>query len=296
MDSHDLILPVWAPAAGTPCHADALPGLPAWRTQTLIMGILNTTPDSFSDGGKNLDPAVAIEQGRAMFAHGAHIVDVGGESTRPGAQPVSAEEELRRVLPVVEALTAAGCISIDTMKPTVADAALRAGATLLNDVSGLADPRMRAVAADRGAWVCLMHMQGDPRTMQNNPTYRDVVDDVLAFLEARAALAIADGVAPSKILVDPGFGFGKTLAQNYALLANLHRFQALGFPVVLGTSRKSMLGGVVNKPAADRLLATAASVAVGIANGASMVRVHDVTEMADVVAVVDAMRRNAHAT
>lgn len=296
MEPNDLILPVWAPTAGTSCLAAPLPGLPAWQAQTLVMGILNTTPDSFSDGGRHLDPDIAIGRGLELFAQGAHVVDVGGESTRPGAEPVTAELELHRVMPVVQALSTHGCVSIDTMKPAVADAALGAGATILNDVTGLAHPQMREVAARHGAWVCIMHMQGEPRTMQTNPSYANVVDEVLAFLEARAALAVADGIPPAKILVDPGFGFGKTLAQNYALLANLHRFHTLGFPVVLGTSRKSMVGAVVNKPANERTMGTAATVALGVANGAAMVRVHDVAEMKDVVAVVDTMRRNANAT
>ncbi len=225
------------------------------------MGVLNVTPDSFSDGGLFLEPEAAAAHARALVREGADILDIGGESTRPGAEPVPVEEELRRVVPVIEAIAEADTtkaaqdgpqISIDTSKAAVAEAALAAGASFVNDVSALrADPKMAGVVASSGCECCLMHMLGEPRTMQADPKYGDVVDDVRAFLETRMAWAVRAGVAEDKIVLDPGIGFGKTLAHNLALLARLDEIAALGRPVLIGTSRKSFLGRVLTE--SDRL-------------------------------------------
>lgn len=263
--------------------------------RTLIVGILNVTPDSFSDGGRYYDTNAALAHAHRMVEEGADILDVGGESTRPGAAPVPPDEELRRVLPVVEAL-AQDCsvpISIDTRKACVARAACRKGASLINDVSALtADPEMVAVAVETGAAVCLMHMRGTPETMQKDPRYDDVVTEVRDYLRQRAEDAIASGVAEDRVIVDPGFGFGKTLEHNLALLRRLPEIAELGFPVLVGTSRKSMLGTLLGgAPPDHRLEGTAATVALAIAGGASLVRVHDVGMMARVVRVADAVVR-----
>jgi len=274
-----------------------------------LMGIVNVTPDSFSDGGLFLDAGAAVEHGRRLAAEGAAIVDVGGESTRPGAEPVSAAEELGRVLGVVEGLAAAGTgaqISIDTSKAAVARAALGAGASLVNDVSALrADPEMAAVVADSGADCCLMHMLGEPRTMQADPRYEDVVDDVRAFLEERLEFAVGEGVSERRVLLDPGIGFGKTVGHNLELLARLDELLALGRPIVIGTSRKSFLGtiaaaaaGASAPPAGsasagpagagERLAGTIASNVLALARGASVFRVHDVAPVREALAVAAA--------
>ncbi len=258
-----------------------------------VMGVVNVTPDSFSDGGLFLDPGAAVAHGWRLAQEGAEILDVGGESTRPGAEPVSAEEELRRVLPVVEglaAMTSGAVISIDTSKAPVARAALEAGATLVNDVTALrGDREMAAVVAQSGAECCLMHMRGEPRTMQSRaggPQYRDVVDDVKAFLEQRLEFAVGEGIAEERVLLDPGIGFGKTLEHNLQLLRRLPELAALGRPLVVGTSRKSFIGrilagaGAVNEPAevadTDRLPGTIATCVLAYERGASVLRVHDV--------------------
>jgi dihydropteroate synthase len=260
-----------------------------------IMGVLNVTPDSFSDGGLFLDEQAAIEHGLRLVEQGAHILDVGGESTRPGAEPVSLEEELRRVVPAVEGLAGAmrsmpapPQLSIDTSKAAVARAALAAGATLVNDVSALrADPDMAGVVASSGADCCLMHMLGEPRTMQRGvggSSYEDVVDDVKAFLQERLAFAVDAGIAPERILLDPGIGFGKTVEHNLALLRRLEEIVALGRPVVIGTSRKSFLGGAP----AERLPGTIATNVMALERGASVFRVHDVAPIAGALAVAAA--------
>jgi dihydropteroate synthase len=232
------------------------------------MGVLNVTPDSFSDGGRWLDAGAAVAHGRRMVDEGADVIDVGGESTRPGAQPVPAEEELRRVLPVIESLAPHVRVSIDTRKAEVAEAALAAGASLLNDVSATLAPVARTAGA---GWVA-MHMQGDPRTMQQDPTYDDVVAEVRAFLVERAGAA---GV--EEVWIDPGIGFGKTMQHNLALLAHLDALVATGYPVVVGTSRKGFLGRLTGgAPAGDRVEASVATAAWALSRGASMVRVHDV--------------------
>jgi len=243
------------------------------------MGVVNVTPDSFSDGGRYLAADDALAQGLSLVREGAAIVDVGGESTRPGSDPVPADEELRRVLPVVEALAdrVGVPISIDTMKAEVARRALGAGAALINDVSALrADPEMVGVVAELGAPVCLMHMQGAPKTMQEDPHYDDVVDNVLQFLEERMAFALARGVAEDQLLLDPGIGFGKTVEHNLTLLRHLDRFVALGRPVVLGTSRKRFLGAILGSEPGERVIGTVATTVVGLLAGAHVFRVHDV--------------------
>jgi dihydropteroate synthase len=261
-----------------------------------IMGVVNVTPDSFSDGGRYLDAAAAIAHGRSLVAEGADILDVGGESTRPGAAPVPEDEELRRVIPVIEGLAADGSgvqISIDTSKRGVAARALAAGATLVNDVTALrGDPDMASVIAQAGAECCLMHMLGDPRTMQDDPRYDDVVDDVKAFLEERMAFATRAGIAVERILVDPGIGFGKTIAHNLELLRRLDEFLDLGRPVVIGTSRKTFLGRLTGRESPDdRLGATIAANVLAYERGARVFRVHDVAPVHDALLVAAATVR-----
>lgn len=258
-----------------------------------VMGIVNVTPDSFSDGGRFLDPDAAIEQGLALVEEGADIVDVGGESTRPGAEPVDADEEIRRTGPVVEALTAKTDVpvSIDTTKAGVARVALEAGAQIVNDVSaGRFDPALLPLASSHGAGLILMHMRGDPRTMQRDPTYPDVVAEVAEFLGERADAAIAAGIPRERILLDPGFGFGKRPEHNLALLANLGMLRGLGHGIVAGTSRKSFIGAMLGDlPVTERLEGTAATVALAVAAGARVVRVHDVRAMVRVVRMTEAV-------
>jgi dihydropteroate synthase len=262
-----------------------------------LMGVLNVTPDSFSDGGLFLDAHAAIARGRALIEEGADILDIGGESTRPGAEPVALEQELERVLPVVAGLAAEGPrvqISVDTSKAAVARAALQAGASLINDVSAFrADPEMAAVVAQSGADCCLMHMLGEPRTMQEDPRYEDVVAEVKAFLEERLRFAVGEGVARERIMLDPGIGFGKTEAHNLELLRRLGELLTLGAPIVIGTSRKGFLGRILARArgrsepvdVADRLAGTVASNVLAYERGASVFRVHDVAAVADALAV-----------
>jgi dihydropteroate synthase len=257
-----------------------------------VMGILNVTPDSFSDGGEFLEPQAAIQHGLALAAAGASFVDVGGESTRPGAEAVSAEEELRRVLPVIEGLRAAGitaAISIDTSKVAVASAALDAGASYVNDVTAFrAEPALAELVAAREVDCCLMHMLGEPQTMQREPRYDDVVAEVCAFLEERVAAALAAGVRRERIMIDPGIGFGKTVEHNLALLTRLHELTAIGLPIVIGTSRKSFLGRITGRPEGDRLAATIATCVMALERGASVFRVHDVQPVTDALTVAAA--------
>ena len=265
------------------------------------MGVVNVTPDSFSDGGAFLQAEAAIAHGIELVGEGAEILDIGGESTRPGAEPVSEQEELHRVIPVIEGLASAGTtaqISIDTSKAKVAAAALDAGASLVNDVSALrADPEMAAVVAGSGAECCLMHMLGEPRTMQRDPHYEgDVVDQVRAFLEERMSFAVGEGVAEERIMLDPGIGFGKTVAHNLELLRRLHELTALGRPLVIGTSRKSFLGRIaadaagLDEPldARHRLAGTIATNVLALERGASVFRVHDVAPVREALAVAAA--------
>ena len=259
------------------------------------MGILNVTPDSFSDGGRYFDAAAAIEHGLELAAQGAAIVDVGGESTRPGAAGVGLGEELRRVVPVIEGLRAAGIdatISVDTSKLEVARAALDAGATFVNDVTAFrAAPAMAALVAERGVECCLMHMQGEPRTMQSEPRYGDVIGEVCAFLRQRVDFALDAGIARARITVDPGFGFGKTVEHNLELLDRLNELAALGQPILIGTSRKSFLGALTGRRESDRLAATIATNVIGLLRGASLFRVHDVAAVRDALAVAAATVR-----
>jgi dihydropteroate synthase len=258
-----------------------------------VMGVLNVTPDSFSDGGLFVDPEAAVEHGRRLLAEGAALVDVGGESTRPGADPVSAEEELARVGPVLEGLSGLP-VSIDTSKALVARRALELGAELVNDVTALrGDQEMAQVVAEGNAFVCLMHMQGEPRTMQAAPQYDDVVSDVLAFLELRIAFAVESGIDERRICVDPGIGFGKTADQNFELLRRLDEIASLGRPVLVGVSRKSTLGKVVGDGSSKSALVPA-SVAAAVSaydRGAWMIRAHDVRETVDGLAVAAAVER-----
>jgi dihydropteroate synthase len=258
-----------------------------------LMGIVNVTPDSFSDGGLYLEPSAAIAHALELEAQGAAILDIGGESTRPGAQPVSTDEELRRVTPVIEGLREAGVaaqISIDTSKASVARAALSAGATLVNDVTAFrAAPEIAALVAERDADCCLMHMLGEPRTMQADPRYADVVSEVKAFLEQRMAFAVGEGIAEQRIMLDPGIGFGKTVEHNLELLRRLDELVELGRPVMIGTSRKSFLARVTGRDAPDRQAATVATNVLAYERGARVFRVHDVTPVADALAIAAAM-------
>jgi dihydropteroate synthase len=245
------------------------------------MGIVNVTPDSFSDGGVNLRPEDAISTARRMVAEGAAVVDVGGESTRPGAEPVSAKEELGRVLPVLEGVAGELPVSIDTAKAEVARRAVTLGAELVNDVTALrGDPKLAGVVAESGSYLCLMHMLGEPRTMQHDPRYEDVVSEVKSFLEERLRFAVAEGIAEENICLDPGIGFGKTVEHNFELIRRLDELVALGRPIVLGFSRKSSLGKVLGDPKA-RTGPLSASIAAAVAayeRGATILRVHDVRE------------------
>jgi dihydropteroate synthase len=255
------------------------------------MGIVNVTPDSFSDAGLFLDPDAAIEHGLRLADEGAGILDVGGESTRPGAEPVPEQEEIDRVLPVVEALAGAGrSVSIDTTKLEVARAALGAGATLVNDVSAFRfSPDMAGLVASAGVDCCLMHMLGEPRTMQADPRYDDVVSEVKAFLEERLAFATGEGVPEERIWLDPGIGFGKTVEHNLELLRRLDEIVAIGRPVVVGTSRKSFLGKLAGgRPEGERLPGTIATNVLALERGASVFRVHDVGPVADALKVAAA--------
>ncbi len=257
-----------------------------------VMGVVNVTPDSFSDGGRYLSAAAAIRHGQELEAQGAAILDIGGESTRPGAAPVAAAEERERVVPVIEGLLAAGVrarISVDTSKAVVAAAALQAGASIVNDVTALrGDPEMAALIAERGAEVCLMHMLGEPRTMQRDPRYADVVGEVGAFLCERVAAAAVAGIASERIMIDPGIGFGKTAAHNLELLARLEEISALGPAVVIGTSRKSFIGAITGREVDGRLAGTIATNVIALQRGASVFRVHDVGPVREALQVTAA--------
>jgi dihydropteroate synthase len=261
-------------------------------TEFLVMGVVNVTPDSFSDGGQYLDPEAAVAHGLELETEGAAILDVGGESTRPGALPVPQDEELRRVVPVLEGLSAArpaAKLSVDTSKAHVAARALEAGATFVNDVTALrGDPDMASVVAAAGADCCLMHMLGDPRTMQDDPRYEDVVDEVKAFLEERLQFASGQGIAEERIVVDPGIGFGKTVAHNLELLRRIDELVVLGRPVVIGSSRKSFIGGLTGRAVDERIAGTIATNVLAYAGGARIFRVHDVAPVHDALAVAAA--------
>lgn len=262
--------------------------------RSLIMGILNVTPDSFSDGGCYLDVAAAIDHAKVMVKDGADVIDVGGESSRPGASPASTEEELARVLPVVEGLVdeISVPVSIDTCKSEVARRALETGAHIVNDITALqGDAEMARVVAEMGAGVILMHMRGSPRTMQQSPVYDDVVSDISAWLHRRIEYAKTEGIPPDRIVIDPGIGFGKTVNHNLEILRRLDEFRLLNKPILIGTSRKSFIGKILDLPVNSRIEGTAATITWAIAHGADMVRVHDVKAMHRVARMTDALCR-----
>lgn len=266
-----------------------------------VMGVVNVTPDSFSDAGRYFDPGAAVEHGLALEADGATILDVGGESTRPGADPVEGDEESRRVVPVIEALVAAGVraqISVDTMKAEVAERALAAGATLVNDVTALrAAPELAELTAAAGADLCLMHMQNPPNQPPSPPRYDDIVAEVKSFLEERMAFAVAHGVPEEKIILDPGFGggsFGKDVAQNLELLRRLPELVALGRPILVGTSRKGFLGELTGRPVNERVAATIATNVIAYGRGARIFRVHDVAPLYDALMVTAAVESHGY--
>ncbi len=259
----------------------------------LVMGIVNVTPDSFSDGGRHASAAQAIAHARKLLEDGADILDIGGESTRPGAAEVSVQEELDRVLPVIEGLHGAGVpLSIDTWKPEVMRAALAAGACMVNDVNALLAEGALAAVAQSDAAVCLMHKQGTPQTMQQQPEYRDVVAEVSAFLQERIRASEAAGIARERICIDPGFGFGKTLEHNLALLRGIPQLMSLGVPLLAGLSRKSMLGAITGRGVDERLAASVASAMLAVQQGAAIVRVHDVRETVDALKILNAMNES----
>lgn len=268
-------------------------GKPLDLSETRIMGILNLTPDSFSDGGRFVEPQRAVEQALQMQADGAAIIDIGGESTRPGADEVSVEEELARVIPVIEALVPELLvpISIDTSKPEVMRVAAAAGAGMINDVYALRRPGAREAAAQSGLPICLMHMQGEPRSMQRQPEYQDVLAEVAAFLRQQVLRCEQAGIARERLLIDPGFGFGKTLAHNLHLLQQLTELHAEGLPLLVGMSRKSMIGQVLDRPVEDRLYGSVALASLAAWQGTQLIRVHDVRASADAVRMINAVRR-----
>ncbi|HYS58853.1 MAG TPA: dihydropteroate synthase [Burkholderiales bacterium] len=256
----------------------------------LVAGVVNVTPDSFSDGGRYLEPGVAIAHARRLTDEGADLIDIGAESSRPGASSVSTELELSRLLPVLEGLRDSPVpISVDTTKPEVMRAVIGAGAAMINDIGALNSPGALETVASTDVAVCLMHMQGEPRTMQREPRYGDVVAEVRAFLAERVAAAEARGIARERIVIDPGFGFGKTVAHNFELLRNLHRLAEMGLPVMAGWSRKSTLGAVTGRGAGERLAASIAAALLAVEHGATIVRVHDVAATRDAFAVLAAM-------
>lgn len=252
----------------------------------LVMGIVNATPDSFSDGGQHDAPEQAIAHAWQLLEEGADILDIGGESTRPGAQPVSVEDELARVLPVVRALQGAGVpLSVDTCKPEVMRRVLDAGADMINDIAGFSTPEAVAAVADSRCGLCVMHMQGEPRTMQQSPVYQDVAGDIAAFLALRVAALEAAGVARQRLCLDPGFGFGKTADQNYELLKRLPELLAAGLPLLIGLSRKTMIGAATGRPVAQRMAGSLAGALACVARGAKIIRVHDVAATCDALKV-----------
>jgi len=263
------------------------------RKRVLVMGTLNLTPDSFYDGGRYPTSAAAIEQALQMVEEGADIIDIGAESSRPGARPVSAAEELERVIPVIEGIHHRTdlLLSVDTTKAAVATEAVEAGASIVNDISALRfDPKMAGVVADRGVFIVLMHMKGTPETMQKGPSYNDPVEEIKAFFAERIEMAISAGISADKIIIDPGIGFGKRLSDNLAIIRGLARFSVLDAPILVGLSRKSFLGDILNLPAEERLEGTIAANAIVILNGADIIRVHDVKEGKRAADVARALR------
>ena len=289
VDFHVLVMGL---TSSTPGRILDCAGRPLDLSRPRVMGVLNVTPDSFSDGGAWFEPGPAVAQARRMVGEGAAIIDVGGESTRPGAAPVALEEELRRVIPVIEALHGGLSvpISVDTRKPAVMRAAVAAGAGLINDVSALQAPDAISTVAGLGVPVCLMHMQGIPASMQDNPDYRDVVDEVQAFLAGRADACENGGIAPGNILLDPGFGFGKSTEHNLQLLRHLDILVQSGYPVLVGLSRKSLIGQVMGLPVDKRLYPGVALAVLAVWNGAALVRCHDVRETREAIEMCQAVR------
>ncbi|MCW5799860.1 MAG: dihydropteroate synthase [Nitrospira sp.] len=266
------------------------------QSDPLVMGVLNVTPDSFSDGGTYVTVERAVDHAREMEAQGADIIDIGAESSRPGAEPVDEGEELRRLIPVVEAVREAVSlpISVDTTKAAVARVAIQAGALIVNDISALqGDPLMAGLVAETGVAVVLMHMQGTPQTMQQSPRYGNVVKEVTLFLQQRAQAAIASGIRPSQIVLDPGFGFGKLQEHNLRMLAEFEAFTTLGYPVLAGISRKQFIGKLIRQPVHEREYGNAGAVAVAVLKGARIIRVHDVRAMKETATVVSAICRHA---
>ncbi|MFH1593785.1 MAG: dihydropteroate synthase [Candidatus Omnitrophota bacterium] len=262
--------------------------------RTHIMGVLNMTPDSFSDGGEFLDKEIAFQRAIELERFGADIIDVGGESTRPGSQGVSVTEELERTIPVVSRISRELSlpVSIDTSKHEVAYEAILAGASIVNDISGLkSDPDMAKVIADSKAAVCVMHMKGSPMNMQIDPTYEDIISEITEGLRESIDIATSAGISPDRIVVDPGIGFGKLIEHNLAIIKELRKFEILEKPILIGTSRKSFIGNTLGRGVKDRIMGTAATCAAAILNGASIVRVHDVSEMVDVARMTDAIKR-----
>lgn len=259
--------------------------------RTIIMGVLNVTPDSFSDGGLYIEPGKALERAMQMVEEGCDILDVGGESTRPFSSPVSTNEELKRVVPVIERVKDLDVpISIDTHKPEVARKALEIGAHMVNDVSGLRNDEMVKLAADNEVPVIIMHMKGESKTMQANPEYEDVVREIKEFFEMRTEKAKDGGIKPNKIIIDPGIGFGKNMEHNLEILKRLDEFKSLGYPILVGTSRKSFLGDILGLDVVDRLEGSLAAMAAAIMNGANIVRIHDVKESVRVARLLDAVK------
>lgn len=258
-----------------------------------LMGILNVTPDSFSDGGLFLNQEAAVARVEEMIAEGADMIDIGGESTRPGSKPIPAEEELRHILPVIEALASKVHmpLSIDTTKPEVAEECLKHGVRILNDISGLRNERMIGVAAQHDATVIIMHMQGTPETMQINPQYADVVAEIKQYLAAQAEKAKRAGI--KNIIIDPGIGFGKTVEHNLTIIKHLAEFKELGYPLLVGTSRKGFIGKILNRETKDRLAGTLATVAACILNGADIIRAHDIKECGDAVKITYAIKTSS---
>lgn len=264
------------------------------KRETLVMGIVNVTPDSFSDGGKFFSPEVAISHASKLITQGADIIDIGGESTRPGAKLVSESEELKRVIPVIEKIRTDNpriLISIDTTKASVAKYAVEAGADIINDVSGLSfDNNMAGIVKSLNVPIVIMHMKGNPQNMQLNPEYKDIVNEILDFFKIKIKIAIQSGINRSMIILDPGIGFGKTVDHNFELLSRLNEFNVLELPIMIGPSRKSFIGITLDLPPEDRVEGTAAAVSAGVMNGASIVRVHDVKSMKRVVRIIEKVR------
>ena len=264
------------------------------KRETLVMGIVNVTPDSFSDGGKFFSPEVAISHASKLITQGADIIDIGGESTRPGAKLVSESEELKRVIPVIKKIRTDNpkiLISIDTTKASVAKYAIEAGANIINDVSGLSfDNNMTGIVESLNVPIVIMHMKGNPQNMQLNPKYKDIVNEILDFFKMKIKIAIQSGINRSMIILDPGIGFGKTVDHNFELLSRLNEFNVLELPIMIGPSRKSFIGITLDLPPEDRVEGTAAAVSAGVMNGASIVRVHDVKSMKRVVKIIEKIR------